>query len=448
MDHAKCPRCGLNNWPGAEACDRCSAPLGEGPAEAPEVPSAEVAGAPPPDLPPLNLGQDVTSGSRGLKLFMAVVLVVVLAGAGWVLYRRLADSPRGRRLAGLLRRDLTPPSADERTRDTLLAYLSQPGFAGSLVVYQVLGPARLELLHVTDREVYFSVPAQEQSGEAFEAVIARFVVDPQKIVLGKLDEEAGRLRIGDYSLLRSEEKHFFFKTRVDNIRFDPATVLRFPFGSITYTVDMRELEDFISNKSIFGGRVTARTGQSRGGRPVVFANHGALVARPGESSLLRLVGELTRDLPAEGARAREARVQRVLDFVSREISYDMQEATYNFEMLKRPNEVLMSGQSDCSNKAILLGSLLEQLGEDYLFVYTPDHITVAVRRGDFPADNGLTLDWEGQTWLIAEGTAPGFRIGLDRVEDEARFKQFRHVQRPRERDAIFDLSTGRQLSFQ
>jgi hypothetical protein len=34
--------------------------------------------------------------------------------------------------------------------------------------------------------------------------------------------------------------------------------------------------------------------------PVVFANHGALVARPGESSLERLVGELTRDIPAEG----------------------------------------------------------------------------------------------------------------------------------------------------
>jgi len=59
--------------------------------------------------------------------------------------------------------------------------------------------------------------------------------------------------------------------------------------------------------------------------------------------------------------------------------------------LKRPNEVLMSGQSDCSNKAILLGSLLEQLGEDYLFVYTPDHITVAVKQDGFPASNRLFL---------------------------------------------------------
>src|SRR6185369_1405084 len=94
----------------------------------------------------------------------------------------------------------------------------------------------------------------------------------------------------------------------------------------------------------------------------------------------------------------------------------------------RPNEVLMTGVSDCSNKAILLGSLLEQLGEDYLFVYTPDHITVAVKQGDFPARNGLSLEWEGQTWLIAEGTVPGFRIGLDRVQEEEPLKQFLYVQ--------------------
>src|SRR6185503_11480355 len=176
----------------------------------------------------------------------------------------------------------------------------------------------------------------------------------------------------------------------------------------------------------------ARSGQSREGLPVIFANHGAFVARPEETSLHRFVGELTRDIPVDGEGGRELRVQRVLDFVSREITYDLREASYNFEMLKRPNEVLMTGVSDCSNKAILLGSLLEQLGEDYLFVYTPDHITVAVRQGSFPARNGLSLEWEGQTWLIAEGTVPGFRIGVDRVREEERLKQFQHVQRPRE----------------
>jgi hypothetical protein len=346
-----------------------------------------------------------------------------------------------------MQKELAAPSPDDLTRDTVLGYLAQPGFAGTKVVEQVLGPVRLELLHVPDREVYFSAPAPDQTGEAFEAMLARFVVDQKRVVLAE-DDGAGRLRLGKYSLRRSADKHFFFKTPVDNIKFDPGTVLKFPFGPAVYTLDMRELNDFVQNRSLFGGRMRARTGESRGGLPVVFANHGAFVARPEESSLRRLVGELTRDIPADGEGAREARVQRVLDFVSREITYNLREATYNFEMLKRPNEVLMTGESDCSNKTILLGSLLEQLGEDYLFVYTPDHITVAIRQGGFPARNGLSLEWDGQTWLIAEGTFPGFRIGIDRVREEERLKQFRYVQRPRDRNVIFDLATGRQLLFQ
>jgi hypothetical protein len=441
MSDTKCPRCGLVNWSGDEACERCGRPLAGRDPDAREPEPAR------PDFPLFTLGGDVPTGSRTWKLVLVAIFAVALCGGAWGLYRLRADSRRGGGLLGVMRRELAPPSLDERTRDTVLSYLAQPGFAGERVAEQVLGPARLELLQLPDREVYFSVPPPDQTGQAFEAIVARFVVDQKRVVLAE-DDGTGRLRLGQYSLRRSPNKQFFFKTPVDNVKFDPGTVLEFHFRPAVYTLDMRELNDFVQNRSIFGGRMVARTERGREGRPVVFANHGAFVARPEETSLRRLVGELTRDIPADGEGAREARVQRVLDFVSHEITYDLREATYDFEMLKRPNEVLMTGQSDCSNKAILLGSLLEQLGEDYLFVYTPDHITVAVGRGGFPAGNGLALEWEGQTWLIAEGTVPGFRIGVDRVQDEARLKQFRHVQRPRDRDVIFDLATGRQLLFQ
>ena len=441
MSHTKCPRCGLVSWSSAEVCERCGVPLAGDETEASAPESAR------PDFPSLTLGRDVPTGSRTWKLVLLIIFVVALGGAGWTLYKRRADA-RGRiSMVEALRKESAPPSLDERTRDTVLSYLAQPSFAGMKVVEQVLGPVHLEMLQLSDREVYFSSPAPEQTGEALDAIVARFVVDPKRVVQA-VDDGKGRLRLGKYSLVRSTEKHFFFKMPVDNIRVDPATVLEFHFGSAIYKLDMRELGDFLQNKSIFGGRMIAQMEQRRAGRPVVFANHGALVARPEESSLRRFVGELTRDIPADGEGSREARVQRVLDFVSREITYDLREASYNFETLKRPNEVLMTGESDCSNKTILLGSLLEQLGEDYLFVYTPDHITVAVRQGGFPARNGLSLEWEGQTWLIAEGTVPGFRIGVDRVLEEARLKQFQHVQRPRDRDVIFDLATGRQLLFQ
>ncbi|HEX8130512.1 MAG TPA: hypothetical protein VF527_15530 [Pyrinomonadaceae bacterium] len=444
MSNTKCPRCDFDSWSSAEICERCGVPFDGGGAADPDASAPEPLR---PDFQGLTFGRDVETGSKTWMLVLVVVFAVALCGAAWTLYQRRADSHGGNAAASGRRKKSAPPSLDERMRDTMLAYLAQPGFAGTKVVEQVLGRVRLELLQVPDQEVYFSAPAPEQTGEAFEALVARFVVDPKRIVLGE-DDGTGRLRLGKYSLRRSEDKHFFFKTPVDNVKFDPGTVLKFPFGQATYTLDMRELNDFLENKSIFGGRMNARTGESREGLPVVFANHGAFVARPEETSLRRLVGELTRDIPADGEGARESRVQRVLDFVSREITYNLREATYNFELLKRPNEVLMTGESDCSNKAILLGSLLEQLGEDYLFVYTPGHITVAVRQGDFPARNGLLLGWDREVWLIAEGTVPGFRIGVDRVREEARLKQFLHVQRPRDRDVIFDLATGQQLLFQ
>ena len=433
MTHTKCPQCGLVNLATDAVCERCQAPL-------PVQQSA------PPDLPGLTFGQDVTTGSRAVKLVLVVCVALSLGGGAWALYKWNAGSRRESK-ARATRKVLPPPTVEERTRDTMLAYLTQPGFAGTKVMEQVLGRVRLEMLHVPDRDVYFSAPAPEEVGEPFETMVARFVSDPKRIEMAK-DDSTGQLRVGKYSLRQTAVQHVFFKTPVDNIKFDPATVLKFPFKQATYTIAMHELTDFVENRSIFGGRMHARMEQSRSGVPVIFANHGALVARPDESSLRRFIDELTRDISADREDVREARVQRMLDFVSREIVYDQRATTYNFELLKRPNEVLMSGESDCSNKAILLGSLLEQIGEDYLFVYTPDHITVAVRQGRFPLRNGLSLDWEGQTWLIAEGTAPGFRIGLDRLGEQARFKQFKHVQRPRDRDVIFDIASGRQLSFE
>ncbi len=435
MSQMKCPNCGLVNRSSNEVCERCGAPCNGNDANERAVESAR------PDFPILTIARDVPTGSKTWKLVLVVIFAVAVGGVAWALYTWRPDLLRR---SNLERKAL---SLDERTRDTLLSYLAQPGFAGERLAEQVLGPARLELLQVSDREIYFSVPQADQTGQTFDAIIARFIVDPKQIVLAE-DDGAGRLRLGKYSLRRSMNKHYLFKTAINNVKFDPQSVLEFHFVSAVYKLNMNELNDFVQNKSVFGGRMRARSGQSRAGLPVIFANHGAFVARPEENSLHRFVGELTRDIPVDAKDGRELRVQRVLDFVSREIAYDFREATYNFEMLKRPNEVLMTGTSDCSNKAILLGSLLEQISEDYLFVYTPDHITVAVKQGSFPARNGLSLEWEGQTWLIAEGTVPGFRIGVDRVREEERLKQFQHVQRPKDRDVIFDLATGRQLLFQ
>ena len=441
MTHIKCSQCGLNNCGDAQVCERCGATVDHS-QSLDSQPLAVTTPTAQPDFPVLlTLGGSATTLSKTMKVIVAVIITLAVGGGAWAVYVKTRGKEATRK-----RKQLVERTVDERTRDAVLSCLAQPGFVGTKVSEQVLGPVHLEMWQVPDKEIYFSAPAPEKLGEAFESIVARFVIDSKRIDMAQ--DDGGRLRLGKYSLLRSPDKDRFFKTPLDNIKFDNGTVLKFPFKEATYTLDMRELEDFLRNKSIFGGRMNARMEKTRAGMPVIFANHGAFVANPQEPSLRRFVDDLTRDIPPDSEGAREARVQRVLDFVSREIKYDFRETTYKFELLKRPDEVLMSGESDCSNKAILLGSLLEQLGEDYLFVYTPDHITVAVKQGNFPAGNGLFLAWQGQVWLIAEGTAPGFRIGVDHVQQEAHLKQFLHVQRPRDRDIIFDLATGHQLSFQ
>src|SRR5919106_4351590 len=328
MNHTKCSQCGLVNWASDEVCERCGASLHGNDANAPVQESTPVSESAPPNLPSFTFGQDLSSGSRTLKVLLVVIVVLAIGGGAFAFYKRNASlrratNPRAER------KFLPPPTVEERTRDTMLSYLTQPGFAGKKVVPQVLGRVRLEMLYVPDREVYFSAPPPEQVGDPFDTMVARFVIDPKRIVMAE-DDGTGQLRLGKYSLRQSAEKHFFFKTPVDNIKFDPATVLKFPFKLATYTLAMHELTAFLENKSIFGGRMHARMEQSRSGLPVVFANHGALVARPEESSLRRFVDELTRDIPADGQDAREARVQRMLDFVSREIVYDQRATTYNF----------------------------------------------------------------------------------------------------------------------
>ena len=172
MSNTKCPRCGLVNWSGDEVCERCGVPLvgGDPEARAPEPAR--------PDFQSLTLGRDVPTGSRTWKLVLVVLSAVVLCGAAWALYKWRAASRRGSVMVQAMRKEFAPPGLDERTRDTVLSYLAQPGFAGERLAEQVLGPARLEILQLPDREVYFSVPPPEQTGQAFEAIIARFVVDP------------------------------------------------------------------------------------------------------------------------------------------------------------------------------------------------------------------------------------------------------------------------------
>jgi hypothetical protein len=107
----------------------------------------------------------------------------------------------------------------------------------------------------------------------------------------------------------------------------------------------------------------------------------------------------------------------------------------------------MTRSGDCSNKTILLASLLEQIGEEYILLYCPHHITVAVPQENFINENKLDFAWNQKPWMIAETTMPGFQIGKSRVADPALLTTVNYVQDPKNADVIFDANSFEVLKF-
>ncbi len=302
------------------------------------------------------------------KIIVAVALVLVIISGGVYGYWTYLDKTKQKADAEAF--------ADAKLRDSIVLLIAQPKFSGPNFSEQILGAAKLQKLNYRKREVYFSFPAASE--EEFVTATDNFIIDRQK--MENAVEIDGYFDIGDYSLTKTPETGYFFKTPLENLKFKTPEDLKFQYQNATYTMSVPEMIDLMDNKKIYGGRLNAITNKKYEGMTMIFGNHGAFVAKPEEPTLQRFVGELLRGVPTDGTR--EVKIQKLLDFVTNEIEYDYIEALSGYETLKRPNEVLMTRKSDCSNKTILMASMLEQIGEDYLMLYSPRHITIAVPQGD------------------------------------------------------------------
>lgn len=365
-----------------------------------------------------------------------LTLVLTFSGAG-IYWFYLKPIPKRKVIA-------ESKYAPEKMRDAAVLFLAQPRFSGAKFGEQILGDAKLEVYRIDKREVYFSLPELSETEEA--AALDKFIADQSKIERAIVDSD-DNMQLGEYSLTQTKFQNFFFKTALDNVKINPEIVFEFDFERARYTMNLRELLDYTDNSMVFGGRLNADTNLRNDGRFIIFANHGSFVAKPSEPSLQRLASDLIKNLPTDAPNLREQKIQRLVDFVSREIEYDYTEAVGAYETLKRPNEVLLSRSGDCSNKTILLASLLEQIGEDYLLLYCPRHITVAIPQGNFPISNGLTFNWEQKKWVIAESTLAGFEVGKTRVRESRVLQSIEYVQDPQYRNVIFEADTLRAVEF-
>ena len=329
--------------------------------------------------------------------------------------------------------------ASAEIRESMVFMLAQPSFSGQEFREQLLGKGRLEKYRWREKEAYFTFPETDE-GE-FNAFLDKYIIDVNKVDFGKTAN--GIIELDDYKLRINPAASRFFKTTTDNFRLETNQTVTFPYSGFNYTASLEELRNFANSSQLYGGRIITKAPTRSNEPQYVFANHGIMVAKPGEPTLKRLVDELLKDIGDN----REARIQRLVDFVSNEIEYSYTEAVAPTEKLKRASETLMTRNGDCSNKTILLASLLEQINEEYLLLYCPRHITVAVPQGNYPNDNGLDFKWDKRNWMIAETTLAGFQIGYTKVQDFTRLTTINYVQDPKLSEIIFDANSYETLKF-
>jgi hypothetical protein len=328
--------------------------------------------------------------------------------------------------------------ADNFARESVMTLLAYPRQSGAYFEPQILGKARLEIFKVEgeDKQVFLSLPPADSSGEPLAQAICRVAVNKSLVEVSK-DIEDGKAFFKDYSFKITPEKAAFFRTPLANLRIDSDLPLKFPFSQATYAPKIEELHFLTRNEGIYGGKLEAQADAQSYGQATLY-NYGTFVVKQGEASFQRFVGELTKDLGS-----REQKVQRLADLVSREIAPSPEEVSQ--KVFKRANEVLMTGQGAYPAQAVLLGSLLEQLQEDYLLIYSKNFLAVAVKQGQFPADNKFQVRYEGSPWLLIDTSTPGWRIGLD--APKMKLGTVAYVQRPRQINVITNLNTGGALPF-
>jgi hypothetical protein len=389
---------------------------------------------------------------------LKILLAVMVVGAGILLFA-LKGVLNKKRLETIGEKALTVkylkvPNADassiEAMRENLLQYLGKdkdPRFGYDELQRQLFAGVD-ELAYDQEKgEVLMLVNGCSDKDSAnLQRVISNYTTNPALTFYGEAFKQ--KLNAFHNKTALNWTNHCPLLIPADNIRVNPYTNVEIKYSSATYKISLQELSDFMTDKSVYGGHMRIFSKDRARNELNVFGNHGAFVARAGEPSLTRLSTSLAVNATVSGKGFRENRIQKLVDFVSQEITYDESEAKFKGEILKRPDETLLTRRGDCSSKSILLASLLEQIGEEYRLVYYNDHITVAVRKGNFPNLNNLSFTRDGETWMIAESTLPGFQIGETIVENAQIFAAMRYVQKPGNTESVSALDDLREIVFE
>lgn len=325
--------------------------------------------------------------------------------------------------------ELTDTHNSKRLRDAVVGYMSEPMFRNKDFVQQITGTeADLKLYDLDEKTLYFVI---NKSDFDSSTTLNKLTIDKNSVDFGF--EQNGDVFLGAYTL-KGTNRHLF---RIPKNDFKPdssrSVTVKFKDG-IVYTQSIIELADFADDSTVYGGNTGVETRKNK-----YMANHGAFIAVKGEPSLNRFIKQILYESDNS-----ETKAQKLLDFVTNEINFSQTEAQGGYEILKRPNEVLMTGVSDCSGLTILYASLLEQAGINYRLVYFPGHIAAAVE-GNFPNRNNLQIKYEDVIYSIAEVTVKGFTIGETVLMNKYVTEEITYIQKPGKDSKIINYKTGKPL---
>lgn len=324
---------------------------------------------------------------------------------------------------------VTPPEPQMTDiQGTVLNYLSLPDFASLDFEAKVLPDvARFLYFDTKESQVYFARKKKEGKKD-----LNLLCADTSLIRYARIED--GVMLLGPYSSYKLDNLLFRFPAHL--LKVKDSAALQMPYKQANYNIDLEELSTYYTRRAIYDAPVLFELYED--GKRYGIANHAAVIARPGESSLTSFAEQLTAS-----AKSDEGRYQALLDFVSEEIDY---ESITQYEVFFKPNEVLLRKKSDCSGKVVLYASLLEQLGLPYLLVYMEGHILVAVP-GDFSHKNGMSFNLDGTDFFFAETTLEGFQIGKTQTYPLLTEKDIQFLQQAGERNRLYNYATKDSLDF-
>lgn len=308
--------------------------------------------------------------------------------------------------------------------------IAQPSFAGDYMFYKLTsGRAVLERYYIDTKQVYFTCDTADFN----KLNLGKFVINKDSITRAK--EENGVLVLGDMHY--NDRGRAFFKMSVSNFKIDSNKVIETKYGNgINYKITLPQILDFTYLRSALGGGAVAISEND-----IHFINHGSVVAKKGEASLSDLVDQITK-----GLSTKELKSQKLLDFVTKQIEYNKDEAENGYETIKRPNEVLFTKNSDCSGKTILYASLLQQIDIKWCLFYFEKHVCIGVA-GDFRGRDQLKFKLDGMDYYLAEATDPTAILGYDSWHGEMNESNLEYYQTSDKGSDVFDYKTKNKLKF-